>query len=183
MAHSGLLGGVARPCAVQSAALAGWEPRAAPASPPLPALNMTVLALSNTRCPRHRRLPIKHAYFPMEHGHLPIKHGHFPIKLGRLHQVRLGRRLPPRAAHARRAGVLVVVYYTLWGALERAASSPWALFITRSRKLWRAASSTSPLIYFRVYFPRLLRLVYLLRLWSTSASTSPRSSAQKRRHS
>ncbi len=33
-AHPGLPGGVGRPCAARSAALAGWKPRAAPASPP-----------------------------------------------------------------------------------------------------------------------------------------------------
>ena len=51
MAHPGLPGGVARPCALRSAAVAGWGPRAAPASLPEPALNMTVLALSS-RCDR-----------------------------------------------------------------------------------------------------------------------------------
>jgi hypothetical protein len=40
MAHPGLTGGTARTCAARSTALAGWTPRAAPASPPQPALNM-----------------------------------------------------------------------------------------------------------------------------------------------
>ena len=46
MARRSLVGGMARHCAARSAALAGWKPRALPASPPEPALNMTVLALS-----------------------------------------------------------------------------------------------------------------------------------------
>ena len=49
MTHHSQLGGTARPCAARSAALAGWTPRAAPASPPSPALKTTALALS-TRC-------------------------------------------------------------------------------------------------------------------------------------
>lgn len=36
-------------CALQRAAVAGWGPRAAPESPPKPALRMTVLARSTTR--------------------------------------------------------------------------------------------------------------------------------------
>jgi hypothetical protein len=36
VAHPGLVGGVRRPCALQSAAPAGWRPRAAPASLPRP---------------------------------------------------------------------------------------------------------------------------------------------------
>jgi hypothetical protein len=48
MAHPGLLGGMTRPCAVRGAALVGWTPRAAPASPPEAALTMAVLALSTT---------------------------------------------------------------------------------------------------------------------------------------
>ena len=42
MAYSGLLRVMARPCAARSAALAVRMPRAEPASPPEPALNMAV---------------------------------------------------------------------------------------------------------------------------------------------
>ena len=46
MAHTGLLEGVARPCLVRSAALAGYRgPCEAPASPADPALDPTALAL------------------------------------------------------------------------------------------------------------------------------------------
>ena len=44
MAHPGLPGAVARPCALRSAALVGWKHRAAPAGPPQPALNMAALS-------------------------------------------------------------------------------------------------------------------------------------------
>ena len=43
MAQPGFPGGVARPCAARSVALAGYGPRAAPASPALPALDMAGL--------------------------------------------------------------------------------------------------------------------------------------------
>ena len=49
MAHPGLPGCVAHPCAARRAALAGGRPRAAPAGPSEPALDRIVLALS-TRC-------------------------------------------------------------------------------------------------------------------------------------
>ena len=42
MAHHSQPGGVARPCAARSAALADWEVRVALASPHQPVLNMTV---------------------------------------------------------------------------------------------------------------------------------------------
>jgi hypothetical protein len=48
MAHRGLLGGVVRPRAARSAALAGWGPPAAPASPPWTTLQTAILALSTT---------------------------------------------------------------------------------------------------------------------------------------
>ncbi len=41
---------MAHPCAVRSAALAGWTPRAASVSPSKPALNMTVLAFHPGAC-------------------------------------------------------------------------------------------------------------------------------------
>ena len=50
MAQTGLPGGMSRPRAAQSAALAGWTPcGASAASPRSPALNMTILALSTNR--------------------------------------------------------------------------------------------------------------------------------------
>jgi hypothetical protein len=65
MAHRSLIGGMARPCASQSAALVGLQPRAAPASPPSATLNMAMFALSTrwravacrvvTRAPRRPR--------------------------------------------------------------------------------------------------------------------------------
>jgi hypothetical protein len=47
MAHPGLLGGMARPCASRSAARVGRRPRVAPVSPPQPVPNMAVFALSS----------------------------------------------------------------------------------------------------------------------------------------
>jgi hypothetical protein len=49
MTHHSQPGGVASPCAARSAARAGWGPCAAPASPPSPVLNPTVLALLTRR--------------------------------------------------------------------------------------------------------------------------------------
>ncbi len=56
MAHPGLPEGAARPCAARNAALAGWEPRAAPAGPPEPVLHLTVLAFSTRCCRRGGRM-------------------------------------------------------------------------------------------------------------------------------
>ena len=55
MACRGLPVVMARPCAALSAALAGWGPRAAPASPPWPAKKTTMLVFS-TRCYRREVL-------------------------------------------------------------------------------------------------------------------------------
>lgn len=57
MAHPSQSGGVARPCAARIAALVGWGPRAAPASPPEPVLNLPALtlSLSTRRAARRRR--------------------------------------------------------------------------------------------------------------------------------
>ncbi len=57
--------------------MAGWEPRAAPAAPPQPALNTTVFKPGAIK---HGNFPINHGHFPIKHGNFPINHGHFPIK-------------------------------------------------------------------------------------------------------
>jgi hypothetical protein len=82
MAYPGLPGGVGLPCAARSAALAGWTPRAAPASPPEATLKTAMFAFSTrSSAPNGTRpfRPSKHGHFPIKHGHSPIKHGHFPI--------------------------------------------------------------------------------------------------------
>ena len=65
-----------RPCAARSAALAGWKPRAAPASPPGPALNMSALALS-TRCDKNTGAFRSNTGAFRPHGRFPAKQARF----------------------------------------------------------------------------------------------------------
>jgi hypothetical protein len=91
MAHPGLPGGVGGPCALLRVALAGWTPRASPASPPYVTPETTMFAVPTTRPSPHGRFSIKHGRFPIKNGRFPIKHGRLPTNHGNLFPINHGR--------------------------------------------------------------------------------------------